>query len=150
MSNMPSTKYELKRAWYKFIASAKCKSCEAHIEWWNTTNGRKMPFNPMPDEDSPAVPHFVTCPNADQHRKPKETREPKPKELPGKKLGYPRRLELLREYSDAQGIFAIWADGTSFATTRAGLDPEEVRHDLIALANNTRNHLRDKAEEAHA
>lgn len=154
MSDQISTLHEMRRAGYKFLAHSKCKSCHADIEWWQTNNGKKIPFDPMPkSDDAQTTTHFATCPDTDRHRKPKESkesREPKPPELPGKKLGYPRRLELLREYSDAVVIAAVWADGTSFATSRAGIDPEEVRHDLITVANNMRNHLREKNEEAHA
>jgi hypothetical protein len=131
------TLYEMRRAGYKFLNHAKCKSCHADIEWWETCNGRKMPFNPMPeDQDAPTTAHFVTCPDADKHRKSKEQ-----KPLPGDKLPYPRRLELIREFSDARAIVAIWADGTGTSTVRQGLDPEELRHDLITLTNKMRNHL---------
>lgn len=74
-----------------------CRSCRAPIVWASTVNGRSMPVDrdPVPDgnliltypspgsalalvvdpdqtmlDDPPRyVSHFVTCPNADQHRK---------------------------------------------------------------------------------
>ena len=67
---------------------AKCKSCGADIYWINTTRGNKMPVNAkattimackgsLTDENSRwdmisgHESHFVTCPNADQHRRPR-------------------------------------------------------------------------------
>lgn len=77
---------------------AKCKTCDAEIEWVITTTGSSMPVDadPVPDgnitlADPPPlgrsrtatvykqtpmlepgpyyVSHFVTCPDADQHRR---------------------------------------------------------------------------------
>lgn len=76
-----------------------CRSCRARIRWVSTTHGRSMPIDPDPVPDgnliltypSPGsvlaivvdpnalmlddppryVSHFSTCPNADQHRKPR-------------------------------------------------------------------------------
>jgi hypothetical protein len=63
-----------------------CRSCDAPIEWAVTNNGRRIPLDVAPG-DRPnividagvayAVPpgkgdrtsHFVTCPNADAHRR---------------------------------------------------------------------------------
>lgn len=75
-----------------------CRSCGAPIAWVITVKGRRMPLDPDPVEDGNVwimrvegaqlvagvslnaegvpplvreryVSHFVTCPNADQHRK---------------------------------------------------------------------------------
>jgi hypothetical protein len=69
-----------------------CKSCGAEIIWAVTENGKRMPLDAQPinrpscfvlndREDPPVavvakgpsvyVSHFATCPNADQHRKPR-------------------------------------------------------------------------------
>lgn len=67
---------------------AECSSCGAEIVWAKTTNGKAVPLDakpekryvrcasgPGPAEDatvelrSTYVTHFVTCPNATQHRK---------------------------------------------------------------------------------
>lgn len=77
--------------------SPRCRSCPATIRWVITSSGRKMPLDPMPVDDGnvlitdetlenlpvarvllkndtpPAgvvryVSHFVTCPNAKEHR----------------------------------------------------------------------------------
>lgn len=67
----PQTFDELKAAGYKFQNHSNCRSCKAEIEWWETPRGKKMPFDLMPAGDSPAVTHFTTCPNADEHRRPR-------------------------------------------------------------------------------
>lgn len=54
---------------YKFSNHARCKSCMAEIEWWETPRGKKMPFNLMQDGISPAVTHFTDCPDADLFRR---------------------------------------------------------------------------------
>jgi hypothetical protein len=62
---------------------ATCKSCEASILWAETENGKKVPLDSKPEkryilkaEDaavvvlrSTYVSHFVTCPDADSHRR---------------------------------------------------------------------------------
>lgn len=48
---------------------AKCKSCGAPIKWGRTSAGRKCPVDAEPEELSGVFEsHFVTCPNADEHR----------------------------------------------------------------------------------
>lgn len=42
-----------------------CRSCGAPMIWITTPAGRKMPVNPD------GTSHFGTCPNANDHRKPK-------------------------------------------------------------------------------
>jgi hypothetical protein len=71
-----------------------CRSCHAAIIWTETEKGKKMPVDAEPalngnidlwtsgDKVTAAytamdagtkryISHFVTCPNADKHRKPK-------------------------------------------------------------------------------
>jgi hypothetical protein len=70
---------------------SRCKSCGAEIIWAVTTNGRRIPLDAEPEVDAPGLfrieiggpppgafavrklytSHFATCPNADQHRKPR-------------------------------------------------------------------------------
>lgn len=71
---------------------AKCKSCGARVIWARTKNGKPTPLNadPVPDgtmyvrdgvarhvdlltpKDTPwYMPHFATCPQADEWRKPR-------------------------------------------------------------------------------
>jgi hypothetical protein len=74
------------------ITEASCKSCGASIVWAVTEGGRRIPldYEPIgrtvfrlvrthePSEppmaltvDAAYVTHFVTCPNAEQHRRPR-------------------------------------------------------------------------------
>jgi hypothetical protein len=66
----PATFSALKSAGYRFSNHATCRGCHREIEWYTTPRDRKMPFDPMDptDDDSPAVPHHATCPNADDFR----------------------------------------------------------------------------------
>jgi hypothetical protein len=67
--------------------SATCRSCGAAIIWAETVNGKKMPLDADPAErpnglfrlegdkaisvsgEPVYISHFVTCPNAAQHRR---------------------------------------------------------------------------------
>jgi hypothetical protein len=58
----------------------RCRSCNARIIWMKTAAEKNMPVDAdsvKPDDeeyDSAAghVSHFSTCPNANQHRKPRK------------------------------------------------------------------------------
>jgi hypothetical protein len=50
---------------------ATCRACNAPIEWWMTPTGRKLPMNPMPTPETPAIAHWSTCTNPDRFRKAK-------------------------------------------------------------------------------
>jgi len=74
---------------------AECKSCKAKILWVKTINGKNMPvdkkpvtvFIGQPDPEDPSqsvyymakgyVPHWATCPSANNHRKKHEPVENK-------------------------------------------------------------------------
>jgi hypothetical protein len=54
----------------------RCRSCRAQIIWLPTAKGKNMPCDAhsvQPDDDEfeqgRHVPHWSTCPNADQHRR---------------------------------------------------------------------------------
>jgi hypothetical protein len=64
----PKTFAELKAAGYRFDNHAHCRGCKEPIEWWLTPNGKKLPFQLMANDDSPAVPHWAYCPNAEDFR----------------------------------------------------------------------------------
>lgn len=67
---------------------SQCKSCGADIIWAKTPKGKDMPLNAFGETRwfvegggnvtttcRPVIvrtSHFATCPNANQHRKPKE------------------------------------------------------------------------------
>lgn len=75
--------------------SATCRSCGAAIVWAVTAAGKRMPLDAKPErrlvregrQEPPLVvvtdtytSHFATCPNADQHRKPKPAEQASAKE----------------------------------------------------------------------
>lgn len=62
----PKTLGELTAAGYEHEGTANCKACKAPIEWWSTPNGKKIPM-----DHGTATPHWSTCPNADDFRRPK-------------------------------------------------------------------------------
>jgi len=62
-----------------------CRTCQAAIIWAVTVSGKRMPLDAKPEvrfilnEDTGTtsarktyMSHFATCPNAAQHRKPRE------------------------------------------------------------------------------
>jgi hypothetical protein len=67
--SFPVTIEEMVDREYKHKGFGKCKSCRADIEWWETPKGKKIPMN-----HGTAEPHWKTCPNADDFRKPKAGR----------------------------------------------------------------------------
>jgi hypothetical protein len=57
-----------------------CGSCRMPIVWFRTKSGKKMPVDAtstLPTDAEHQLdlkrhkPHWATCPNADQHRKPR-------------------------------------------------------------------------------
>lgn len=60
------------------VGYPKCRSCGAEIIWLETAAGKAMPcdlvgINPDSRLFDPKVhrSHFATCPNANQHRRPR-------------------------------------------------------------------------------
>ena len=56
----------------------RCSSCQAWVVWFRTKKGKYMPVDEsstQPDDDvldlTRHKSHFATCPNADQHRRPR-------------------------------------------------------------------------------
>lgn len=69
MSDLIETRYEMLRAGYKFLSKARCRNCNSPIEWWQTTRGKKLPYNPLPADDQlRAIPHWATCPKSNDVR----------------------------------------------------------------------------------
>lgn len=61
---------------------AMCRGCRAPIEWWITPKGKKMPMSVVEIKDESKVfpqpilrvirvPHWGTCPNAEDFRRGK-------------------------------------------------------------------------------
>lgn len=65
----PATQKALIDAGYKRSCYSRCSACNSAMEWWQTPTGGRIPMNSMTADDSPAVSHFATCPNASQFRK---------------------------------------------------------------------------------
>lgn len=63
----PTTLEELVKAGYTFANDGTCRGCGARIEWWDTPNKKKMPFDV--NEDGNCESHFATCPDAKRFRK---------------------------------------------------------------------------------
>ena len=65
----PKTKVEMAEQGYKPTPGpATCRGCQKPIEFWLTPQGKNIPMDPMPAEDSPATSHFATCPVAHKFR----------------------------------------------------------------------------------
>jgi hypothetical protein len=62
----PKTRAELEAAGYDFLNQAKCRGCGAAILWFSTPKGKRMPFDAATLE-----PHWATCPQAEEFKKPK-------------------------------------------------------------------------------
>jgi len=70
--SFPTVKTQMAAAGYTFTGCGTCAGCLADIEWWITPANKKMPMDPMPAEDSPAVNHCSTCPDANRfHGRPR-------------------------------------------------------------------------------
>ena len=67
--SFPATRRALEDAGYKRSTYTRCQACMAAIEFWHTPQGRVIPMEAMPQEDSPATSHFAKCPEADSFRK---------------------------------------------------------------------------------
>ena len=58
--------------------SVPCRSCKAPIVWLKTSRGKNMPadassvgVDDVLFDPAKHISHFATCPNANQHRKPR-------------------------------------------------------------------------------
>ncbi len=136
-SNYPETRRELLRAGYKFLNNSKCKSCDAPIEWWKTTNGKLLPFNPMADDNALAKKH--TCPDANR-TVPLPAATPVPAAI-GDLKTIEERVNSLRRATNARVIVLLTEDGGEVTAWRTGLRGEDLRNDLITVANNVRNEI---------
>jgi hypothetical protein len=138
MSDPIYTLEDMRRAGYKFLSHAVCKGCSADIEWWQTNNGKNIPFNPMPKSDQDeTTPHWASCPKAKDF-KPGGKSAPAAKPAPQPSLQ--AEINRLREATDARVIVAL-LDGRQVAAWRNGLQGEDLRHELITAANGIRNHI---------
>jgi hypothetical protein len=79
---LPTKREDLEALGYVYDNDARCRGCDAHIEWWITPKGKKMPFSVKEVKRDPdvffspsvqieRVPHFSDCPTAADWRKSK-------------------------------------------------------------------------------
>lgn len=66
MSTFPTTETGLKEAGYTFENTGTCRGCGAEIAWYRTPKGKAIPL-----DEGTLIPHWGTCPNADDFRGPK-------------------------------------------------------------------------------
>ena len=141
MSDPITTRFEMLRAAYKKLGDSKCKSCGAPIEWWQTNNGKKMPFDPLPASDNEQTrPHWASCPRADEHRQSNQPQSKRHDYAPSVPANSPQKLEAHRKYlaafrasSNARAIVAIYDDGST-AVWRQGLSGEDLRDECSAAS----------------
>ena len=67
----PRTRAEMEERGYVRRAYTRCNGCGAAMEFWRTPSGKHQPMDVMPDPESKATSHFVTCPKALQFKKGK-------------------------------------------------------------------------------
>ena len=67
----PKTRAEMEERGFIRAAFTRCQGCGAPMEFWRTPSGKNQPMDVMPDPESKAISHFVTCPKAQQFRKAK-------------------------------------------------------------------------------
>ena len=140
----PDNRHDMLRAEYKLLGEAACKGCGVRIEWWQTTNRRKMPFN-LGSFREKAVPHHTTCPDAGDFRsKPKAdppAAAPAPTTDGGKRLTYAEReIRNLQTRYKARVIVMLMDEG-QVAAWRNDVPAEDIRHELITEANRLRSEL---------
>lgn len=63
----PKDTVELAIAGYKFSDDGHCRACGARIQWWITPKNRKMPL-----DAETLIPHWGTCPNTADFKRPKK------------------------------------------------------------------------------
>lgn len=78
---IPESKGDLEKMGYVFDNEARCRGCEAPIEWWITPRGKKMPMSVKevrndgtdnvlsPVVEIRRIPHWSDCPNAGDFRR---------------------------------------------------------------------------------
>jgi hypothetical protein len=67
----PKTQAEMVESGYGFDRIETCRGCHQNMEMWETPAGKRIPMDPMPEDESPAISHFATCPQASRFRRRK-------------------------------------------------------------------------------
>lgn len=134
---MPENRKEMLRAGYKFLNAGKCKRCQAPIEWWQTTHGSKVPFDP-PAQTPHVVPELAF---AQVH---KRDCQPAP-------AGVQERFANVQRIAEQLGarLVLVLDDGGHTWAAKHGLDPEDVKHELITAANEIRREMSQGGSNAN-
>ena len=136
MSNrLPETRSEMLRARYKLLSRSNCRRCHQPIEWWQTTNGKKLPFDPPPNPDAA----YVMEERAKVHPSDcQPTSRPALHEL--RPDDRKQRVEEIAQQFGARLVLVLDDEGYSYAN-RLGLDPEDLKQELISAANGIRREM---------
>jgi hypothetical protein len=65
----PKDRAAMITAGYKKLSTFVCRGCGEEMEFWYTPQGKNIPMNAMPNDDSEALSHFATCPEAKRFKK---------------------------------------------------------------------------------
>jgi hypothetical protein len=136
MSSFPKNRHEMERMGYRKTGDAVCKGCGANIEWWKTTAGKPIPYDPIRGDYDAAVAHWATCPNAKDFKGAAST----PDAPPPAKYTPEQQVRLLRDRTNARVVVLTTDDGT-YSAWRTGIPAEELRQDLISAGNFVRNEI---------
>ena len=128
-----NSRYEMRRAGYKFSGAAKCKACDAPVEWWLTNKGNKL--------------HWQTFPNADSFRKRnRETKGPAetPKSYTPATSSADALAAMQREVQQLCGKYRLRAavlvhENGCVHCYRLGIPPEDLRSEIITAADQVRD-----------
>lgn len=132
----PQRRKDMLRANYELKDTRECKYCRATIEWWKTTKGKMLPFD-LPKTQTPELEVAVVhkCSNRSAQPAASSRRE---LTLEQEQL---RAVELLATQLKARVLVAVLGDGTFRYSIQRGIPAEDVRHELITLANNLRRDM---------
>jgi len=130
-----NSRYEMLRASYKFLNPSKCKACGQPIEWWLTTRGSKIPFNPIANYEVQTVAHRETC----TRRGPATTA---PSYTPVARsadqlAALQREVEALCGKYDLRAVLLLHNGGRVY-NYRRGIPGEDLRSEIISAANEIR------------
>jgi hypothetical protein len=67
----PATEAELVSGGYVFRFATRCTghTCSAMLRWYQTPNGKRMPFSLAPGSTTLLEAHWASCPDAKDFRK---------------------------------------------------------------------------------
>jgi hypothetical protein len=136
---MPATRREMERAYYAFKGTKECKYCHGQIEWWRTTRGNFLALNP------PSTQNAMDEETERHDCREKSAPAPKPEVTHRRELTLAeeqtRAMDLLASQLQARALVAVMPDGSSIVSKKRGINPEDLRCDIITAANNMRRDL---------